>query len=224
MEDFSPVIFILGFIAFIGFAIFSYMQEQKRIAALVEEANRLGLNFRKGKDRGLGRRYSFLDKLRKGSNRYAQNVLSGAYHQHPVEVFGYHYETHSTDSKGRRQTHHHYLHVTALTLEQGFPELRIYPETFLSKIGQAIGFDDIDFESVEFSKKFVVKSTDKKFAYDICHTRMMEYLLKHPSLCIEIEGHTLAIVYNGKLSPTNIEHQLRLLLEIRSHFPDYIFK
>ena len=222
MDEFGPIVWIAFAVGAIVLGIFGYIQEQKRIAALVEEAQRLGLHFRKGKDRSLGRRYDFLDKLRSGSNRYAQNVLSGAYQQQPVEVFGYHYETHSTDSKGRRQTHHHYLHVTALTMEYLFPELRIYPESFFSKIGQALGFDDIDFESVEFSKKFVVKSTDKKFAYDICHTRMMEFLLKHPQICLEIEGHTLALIYNGKLDPARIKSQLELLLNIRALFPAYI--
>ena len=223
MDGFAPILIFLGVIVFGALAYYGHLQEQKRIAALVEAANRLGLNFRKGKDRGLGQHYDFLDKLRQGSNRYAQNVLSGSYSECPVEVFGYHYETHSTDSKGRQQTHHHHLHVTLCTLTQGFPELRIYPETFFAKIGQALGFDDIDFESVEFSKTFVVKSTDKKFAYDICHTRMMEYLLQRPKICLEIEGHTLALIFNGKLDPERIERQLKELMELRDLFPDYIF-
>ena len=39
------------------------------------------------------------------------------------------------------------------------------------------GYQDIKFESAEFSKTFCVRSPDKKFAYDVCNAKMMEYLL-----------------------------------------------
>src|SRR5205085_4299284 len=47
------------------------------------------------------------------------------------------------------------------------PGLLIRPETLMDKVAGALGFDDIDFESEEFSRRFLVKSPDKKFAYDV---------------------------------------------------------
>jgi len=161
--------------------------------------------------------------LARGSNRYAFNILSGAYHRHEVLVFDYHYETHSTDSKGRRQTHHHYFSFFILMLPQSFPELRITREGLFSKIAQAFGYDDIDLESAEFSRAFCVRSKDKKFAYDVCHARMMEYLLANRDLSIEIEGHALALAFDTRLSAVEIESNLRRLFDIRSHLPEYLF-
>ena len=104
-----------------------------------------------------------------------------------------------------------------------FPELTIGREGFFSKIGQALGFDDIDFESHEFSRKFLVRSKDKKFAYDVCNARMIDYLLSNTDLSIEIESNVLAIYFTGRLAPEFIEKNLKRLVEIRSLILEYLF-
>ena len=196
---------------------------RKRREGLQAVADRLGLDYSPGRDQGLADRFGFLDKLAKGTNRYAFNVLSGMYGGHAVRVFDYHYETHSRDSKGRRRTHHHYFSVFLLRIEKSFPELIITQESFFSKVAQACGYDDIDFESAEFSKKFCVRSPDKKFAYDVCHGRMMEFLLQHPYLNLEMERQTLSILCSRRLGPAEIEPRLAALVSVRSLLPDYLF-
>jgi hypothetical protein len=219
----EPLI-IVGVVAVIVvLAVLGYINAQKRRQAMLELAARLGLRFDPGNDRDLARRYSFLDKLRAGSNRYAFNILSGDYQGHGVTAFDYHYETHSTDSKGRRQTHHHYFSCFILRLPRSFPELVIGREGFFSKIAQAFGYDDIDFESHEFSRKFCVRSPDKKFAYDVCHARMMEYLLANDDLTIEIDQNSLALTFGSRLTPERIEPNLKRLVTLRSLLPEYLF-
>ena len=219
-----PALIIVLFIAiFILVAVAGAIAARKRREAMVALAGRLGLHFSPAKDRGIATRYKFLDKLRSGSNRYAFNVLSGTYRERDVMAFDYHYETHSTDSKGRRQTHHHYFSFFILHLPASFPELVIGREGFFSKIAQAFGYDDIDFESHEFSRKFCVRSPNKKFAYDICNARMMEYLLANDDLSIEIENDSLAIFFGRRLSPEQIEPNLNRLVELRSLMPSYLF-
>jgi len=217
------LIFGLGVALVIVLGIFGWRYEKKRREAFQRLAERLGMRYYK-RDPSIANRYKFLDKLRQGSNRYAFNILEGDYQGHPVKVFDFHYETHSTDSKGRRQTHHHYFGFFILEQEKRFPELRIYPEGLLSKFGQMIGFDDIDFESSEFSKAFVVRSKDKKFAFDICHARMMEFLLARPSLSIEIEGQCVSMSFYKRLKPEEVEPKLRQLVEFRDLFPEYLYR
>ena len=214
---------IIGLALVITIAILGHLWEKKRREAFQALAQRLGMRYIQ-RDDSIATRYRFLDALRQGSNRYAFNVLIGDYEGHAAQVFDYHYETHSTDSKGRRQTHHHHFSFFILALPRNFPELRIYPEGLLSKFGQMLGFDDIDFESVEFSRAFCVRSTDKKFAYDICHTRMMEYLLGNRQLSLEIEGPCLAMSFNSRLDPQQIPSRLRQLVEIRNLFPEYLLR
>jgi hypothetical protein len=210
---------IVGIITlFIFFAVIGYINSMKRRQAMIALAARLGLNFYPGKDRDMARRYRFLDKLRSGRDRYAFNTLSGSYQGHDVTVFDYHYKT-----GFGKNTHHYYLSFFLLKIPASFPELVIGKEGLFSKIGQALGFDDIDFESHEFSRKFCVRSKDKKFAYDVCNARMIEYLLSNDDLSIEIEDNILAISFNRSLSPVNIEPNLNRLIAARSLLPDYLF-
>ena len=216
-------IFILFVLLIIGGAVYSFIAARKRREALSGLAARLGLNFSPDNDYGLAERYGFLDKLAQGSNRYAFNVISGNYRESQVVVFDYHYETHTTDSKGNQQTQHHYFSFFILLLPINFPELKITREGLLSKIAQALGYEDIDFESAEFSRTFCVRSKDRKFAYDVCNAQMMEYLLANRDLSIEIEGPALALAFGARLSAAEIETDLNRLLEIRLRLPEYLF-
>ncbi len=216
------IIFVVVVLIVVG-AVLGHLQAKKRREAMGVLAMRLGLRFDPSKNRDIARRFQFLDKLRQGSNRYAFNSLAGHYQNHDISAFDYHYETHSTDSKGRRQTHHHYFSFFVLGMPASFPELTIGPEGFFSKIAQAVGYDDIDFESHEFSRRFCVRAKDKKFAYDVCNARMIEYLLANPDLMIEIELDSLAVAFKRRLSPDQIEPNLHRLIQVRALLPDYLF-
>jgi hypothetical protein len=216
-------VFILIAVLMVGLAILGGIAARKRREALAVLAARLGLQYDPAKNYHWADQFEFLNKLAQGSNRYAFNILSGQYEGREVMVFDYHYETYSSDSKGHRQTHHHYFSFFILRLEKSFPELTISREDIFSKVAQAFGYDDIDFESHEFSRKFCVRSKHKKFAYDVCHGRMMEYLLANPDLNIEIEGPALAIGFSHTLKAEQIEANLRRLLQLRQLMPDYLF-
>ena len=223
MDAFGILMFGLFAAIVIAAIIYGIIAARKRREALATLAPRLGLTYSADKDYALADRFEFLDALARGSNRYAFNILSGVYQGHEVLVFDYHYETHSTDSKGRRQTHHHYFSFFILMLPQSFPEVRITQEGFLSKIAQTLGYDDIDFESAEFSRAFCVRSKNKRFAYDVCHAQMMEYLLANRDLSIEIEDRSLALAFSKCLAVPEIEMNLGRLREIRARLPEYLF-
>ena len=217
------VIFALFAALIVVLGVLGARAARKRREAFALLAQRLAMSYSPDRDREIARRFGFLDKLAQGSNRYAFNILSGAFRHHHVSAFDYHYETHSTNSKGHRQTHHHHLSCLLLMLEKPFPELTIAREGFFSKIAQGFGYDDIDFESHEFSRTFCVRSKDKKFAYDFCHARLMEYLLQNQDLSVEVEGGVLAIIFSNRLDPTQVEHNLERLAQLRSLMPKYLF-
>jgi hypothetical protein len=221
VEIIIPIVLIALVIAGI---VFSSIQARKRREALAALAASLGLTYNASRDHSIDEQYRFLKKLRQGSNRYAFNTLTGNYLGHHVMAFDYHYETHSTNSKGHRQTHHHYFSFFILHLPESFPELTIGAEGWGSKFAQFFGYDDIDFESAEFSRKFCVRSKDKKFAYDICHAQMIEYLLANPDLTIEIENHCLSMIFPRRLKVEQIIFNLDRLLQLRNHFPNYLLK
>jgi hypothetical protein len=219
----EPLIIVLFVGIIIAAAIYSAIAARKRREELATLAARLGLTFDPGNNYNLADRFGFLNQLAQSENRYAFNVLTGQYQQNEVLVFDYHYETHSTDSKGNRTTSHFYFSFFILMLPMSFPELKITHESLLSKIAQAFGYDDIDFESAEFSKAFCVRSKDKKFAYDVCNAKMIEYLLANKDLSIEMERNALALAFGNRLSAEQIEFNLQRLEEIRLRLPEYLF-
>lgn len=224
MQEVNPVV-IIGIIAavIIACAIVGMYLDRKRRQAMAALAARLGLAFDPEKDYNTAEQFDFLNKLNQGDNRYAFNSIYGSYKGHTVNAFDYHYETHSTDSKGRRTTQHHYFSFFILQLPRVFPELTICREGFFSKIAQAFGYEDIDLESAEFSRTFCVRSPSRKFAYDVCNVRMMEYLLANRDLNVEIENNAIALAFENRLSAEQVELNLNRLVEIRTRMPDYLF-
>jgi hypothetical protein len=215
----GQVLFFIAIATIIVCAIiWAAIAAQKRRRELTELAARLGLDFRPEKDAGLADGFSFFKRLGQGRDRYAYNILSGQFDRQRVMVFDYHYKTGSG-----KNTHHHHFTFFILYLPRDFPELLIVPEGFFSKLAQAFGFEDIDFESAEFSRAFCVRSKDKRFAYDVCNPQMMEYLLANRDLGLEIEGPFLALGFDSTLPVDRIELNLVRLVELRSLLPEYLF-
>lgn len=191
---------------------------RKRRAEMANLAAHFGFHFQPERDTNLPKQFGFLNRLNQGSDRYAFNVMAGVFQQQRILIFDYHFAINT----GKHRTDNH-VSCFLLYLPGFFPELTIAPEGLLSKLGQAIGFGDIDFESAEFSRSFVVRARVKKFAYDVCNPPMMEYLLANRDLNVEIERNLLAICLAGQLSPPQIQRNLARLLAIRSFLPSYLF-
>jgi hypothetical protein len=218
-----PFIIIAFVVVVVIGGIYSAIAARKRQEGLVELAQRLSLNFNVGLDYDIPGQFSFLKQFNQGDNRYAMNILSGTYQQQPVQAFDYHYETYYYDKNGRH-TEHHWFSFLILTLPtRAFPDLTIRREGFFTKIAEVFGYQDINFESAEFSSAFNVRSPDKKFAYDVCNARMIEYLLANRDLSIEIENEVIALAFTSRLSVEQFELNLQRLVEIRSRLPEYLF-
>jgi hypothetical protein len=207
---------VLGVAVFIVVATLRRARQRSHELGLL--AAKLGLTFNPDTDKMLPDHFSFLNKLGKGSGRFASNILAGRYQHRSVLIFDYHYQISS--GEGTRQVS---LSFFILFVPHRFPELTIAPKGMLAKIGSALGFEDIRFESAEFSEAFCVRSKDKRLAYDICNPRMMEYLLGNRDLNIEIERDVLAIGFDRELSATQIRRNLARLLAIRSFIPEHLF-
>jgi hypothetical protein len=222
MQNAMPFVFVAVVVLVIIGAIFNAIAQRKRREGLFELAQRLNLDFHGGQDDGIPGRFGFLKQLAQGDDRYAVNVLSGNYQQNEILAFDYHYATYHTDKNGTHKDDH-WFSFFILTLPTVFPDLTIRRENFLTRVAEAFGYQDIKFESAEFSRAFCVRSPDKKFAYDVCNAKMMEYLLANRDLSIEIENEVIALAFNTRLSVEQFESNLQRLVEIRSCLPEYLF-
>ena len=224
------LVFIFIGLFFLPYFIWEHYASQKRRSVeMAFMAKKLGLRFDQARDPRMNRRHGFLRKI-KGWRRYALNVMSGKFEDHPVTIFEYHSQKICKDCKSweySRWIEHKYVSYFVVDLGKFFSDLTIIKEAptsrLLSRVADAIGRGDIDFESHEFSELFDVRGEDKKFAYDFCNVQMMEYLLERPIIPIEVERSSLAIRFDANLNQGIIKTNVQHLLNIRKRMPDYLF-
>jgi hypothetical protein len=206
-----PAFLIVGFLVVFGaIAYLSYLAKKKREEAFRALATRLGCRFYAKDPFGLAMRYEMeFPTLRQGSRRYAYNVIDGALDGRRMHLFDHHHETYSTNSKGHRQTHHHYRTFLCLEHDANLSHMEVRPEHFFDKVGAFFGFDDVDFESSEFSRKYHVKAEDRKLAYDVFHPQMIEFFLRLGDFKVTTSGPlTLFRRGSGTMSVEEIERTL----------------
>lgn len=144
---------------------------RKRKEALQRLAADLGLAFLEDAHWWIDH-YKFLEVFKPGHSKRIRVALHGTMRAHDVRFCDYQY---TIGSGKNRQVHH--AGIVIIHLAAPFPNVTIVPENLGHKVFDALGGDDIDFESEEFSRKFWVRSIDRKFAYDLLHPRMMEFLM-----------------------------------------------
>lgn len=192
--------------------------EKKRREDLAALAQRLKLRFNPGNDFKLAEKISFLSWLRRGDVRYAYNVFHGDHSGYPVTIFDYHFST-----TGGKSGYDYYWSAFVVEVKTNFPDVIVSLESRESRLAEALGESHIAFESAAFSQAFRVRSSDKKFADDVCHPKMMENLLANQDLTMEASGTVLALLFEDWLRPEKIEFKLSRLIEIRKLLPEYLF-
>lgn len=193
--DFFPALPVLFFLlAAVGvgvLAYLSYQQEKRRREELGALAQQLGWHYSSRRDHSHDDQYAHFEIFRRGHSRYAYNTLMGEVttegRSFPVKMGDFHYKVTSGTGKNRSTRTYNFSYVILHIPLQQFPDLLIRPEGMFDKLAGSFGFDDIDFESAEFSRQFYVTSNDKRFAYDVLHPQMMEFLLETQPPAIDLE-------------------------------------
>ena len=220
----QPLIFFIFAAFVVVMIVLGAMQSARRRKQLAAWADENGWWFSEERDPYYDERYTAFDCLRQGSNRYGYNIIRGERHGRGFDAFDYHYETYSTDKKGRRQTHHH--HFSAVILETQLPmkPLFIRSEGFFDKVTEFFGYDDIDFESAEFSRSFYVKSPDKKWAFDVIHQATMEFMLASPRYTLQFVGPYVIVFTGRRFDIEQFTGAMDLAGGILDRLPEYLIR
>lgn len=194
-------------------------------------AGRLGFSFDPSMDRSHDDRYSQFAVFRHGHSRAAYNTLSGRTEingrEHPVVMGDFRYKVTRSTGKSTTTVTYRLSYVIVHLPYRGLPDLIIRHEGLFDKLGQALGFDDIDFEDAEFSRRFVVKCANKKFAYDVCHARMIEFLKGHAEgmPAIDMEGGAICLATDKRRwEPAEFEQRLAFVRAFVDLWPDYLLE
>lgn len=224
--DFGPVL-IVGFIVLVVITIVvSMINAQKRRQEFLAWCAARKFMVDESKDYGMESRFPELKCLQQGDSgsQYAFDRFNGDWKGRSVLGFNYHYETHSTDSKGNTTTNHHYFSVVTVQSSVPLKPLLVRPENLFDKFCTVFGAEDINFESAEFSRAFYVKAPDRKWAYDVIHARMMEYFLQAPRFYIEMQRDNIFAYRNSRFKLQDFDDAMYFLDGILDRLPDYLKK
>ncbi|MHB1261525.1 MAG: hypothetical protein ACYC2H_07395 [Thermoplasmatota archaeon] len=170
-------------------------------------------------DQGLLAAAFLVDSLpyRRGHSLVAKRVLAGARDGVALRVVDARYERGS----GKHKSYHN---ASTVALEMPFPlDLTIEPETFGHKVADALGGEDIDVESDEFSRRFWVKSPDRRTAYAVLHPGAIEFLLKVGSrMTWHWYGGWLVMTWKGRLAPQEVLPAVATAFEFRGRLPRHL--
>ncbi|MBX7244466.1 MAG: DUF3137 domain-containing protein [Candidatus Sumerlaeaceae bacterium] len=222
--SFLPLIIAAFVVLVVGSMILSRIQARKRQEALAAFAGRNGLAFDPETYRDFRDRWPDFKCLSQGENRYAYNVLSGPWRNRPLTGFDYHYETTTTDSKGEQQTHHHHFSAVVISSSVPLRPLTIRAENVFDKVAGFFGKEDINFESAEFNRKFFVSSTDRRWAYDVLHTRTMEFLMASPRFAIQFSGDCVMAWKDSTFKPEDFAAAADVISGILERLPEYVLQ
>ncbi|HEU0130930.1 MAG TPA: DUF3137 domain-containing protein [Mycobacteriales bacterium] len=211
------------FAIFVALAIVSYRRNQQRLATIASLCLSKGWQFLAGDPFGLPMRWPG-PPFDQGYDRHAFDVVTGEVGGHPMVAFDYEYKTDSTDSEGRRTTTTHRYAVCALGMPCVLPELSVAPEGVFSRIGQALGMQDIELESEAFNRAYKVRCPDRKLATDVLTPRTMELLLRGEKMRFRFSGTDVVSWHDGQLQPADLLNRTAILAGVIDGVPSFVWK
>jgi hypothetical protein len=218
----GTLLFVLFGIGAVAIAVSGYLLEQKRRERLMEFAHKRGWQYA-GEVPALCDRWPGTP-FGKGDHPRARNVLSGTESGRPFTAFDYTYETHSTDSKGKRSTTTHRWAVTVVPMQGYLGHVEVVPEGVMDRMAGAIGLvQDIDLESEAFNRRFRVSASSPKLASDILTPRTMEYLLAMDGEGWRTCGSDLVGFAQGRMDPAEVVKTCAVLGRVHAGIPSFVW-
>lgn len=198
------------------FLIIMYKYEQYKKQLLYgSAARRLGLNFSMNDRYHTIEKYHFIDTIRNVvRNMTIACVISGLYRKRKIRVFIIHPKGHW----GLPLC----IYMSILKLSTEFPELKAWP-TGSFRVGMRSDLPEVDFDNLDFSRKYNVKCGSRQFANDVFHPRMMELFQKHETVYFEIEDDIMFMYFRDQADPNLLKEQLDKVVRIREMLPSYLF-
>ncbi len=182
--------FISGIIAIIGLVLFiSKKIENKRTEEFKQYSLRHGFNFTKDPtDIDIG---NF--SINTGHSRKIYNSLRMNRDNIEWDIFDYKY----TVGYGKNQTTYNQTIFMVTQKNVHFPKFYLIPEHIFHKIGNIVGYKDIDFDVYpEFSKKYFLKGTNEAEIRQLFKPEILKYLERN-IIKDHIEAWGDKIIYYG---------------------------
>lgn len=214
----------LGFVGFmlvvgVGMVALVLWLNRKREQRLRAWAAAVGWRY-VGADHALTRRWRS-QPFGTGHSRRAHEVVVGQFRGRPAMSFAYTYRTGSGKSESS-----YTFHVIAVALPAYLSHLELQPEGLAAKLAKTFGTQDIQFESDDFNRAWLVQASNPKFAHDVLHPRTMERLLRPDArgFSFRIEGTDLLLWSSGTQRLDLIAPRLEVASAVIDAIPRFVWQ
>ena len=206
---------------------FGERKRKERELALQSLADEMGWRFNPSRQYDFDDEFYQFSHFRQGYDRYAYNQMEGALPidglRCLVQMGDFHYKKKSQNGKSSSTRTYRFSYLIVRLPYANLPSLTIRRESFFDRMAAFMGFDDIDFESAEFSNRFHVKSSDKRFAYDVIHPHMMEYLMQGDPPTIDIQEGACCLVSGSRCwAPGQFRNELDWIRQFFDLWPSHL--
>jgi hypothetical protein len=228
-DSIKAIMYVMAIIiATVVETVYQSSNPQRRTRKLKQWANKHGVSFFPKRRKNIDKEFPEVECLKIGSNRYGYNFMKGDWRGHKFIGFDYEYDG-GKDDDGNE------FSVVTVKSKTPLKPLLIRPEPSFDNVKYAFGFDDINFESAEFSKNFHVSADDREWAYHFLHVRAIAYILDHPyfslkspessNLWIQLD-HDHAIVFdkNSLLEPDDFGAIADCAVDLLELMPEYLIR
>jgi len=189
MPSYLPILIVVVLILLMGVVGYlAYLAEKKRTEAWRQTAEELGFDFQPIAGNSILTRFPGFHLFSQGRNHTVKNLLQGKTADLEVAIFDYSYTTGS--GKNRRtwqQT------VVAFEFDEPrLPKFSIRPESIFHKIGQWLGYRDINFDThPRFSRQYVLRAENEEAVREHFSDHVLEYYEATSGVCTEAAGNNL---------------------------------
>lgn len=213
-----PVLwFVLISVLGVVFSVVAWVRHRAKSERMRSFAHGRGWHYTQA-DRSLARRWDG-SPFGAGYARRTSYVITGTHRGAAFVAFEYRY----TESEGDSSTTRRFT-VVALDLPAARPRLQVTRETGMSRFLGRFGFRDLQLESEQFNDTFRIDTDDDRFAYDVLHPRMMEWLLAGARAPFRFDGGQLLAWRPGPVEPEEVVALLGCACDIRDRVPSFVWK
>lgn len=213
MEKYGSIAIIAAVVFFIiGGIAWSIYANKKRREAILATAESMGLTFFKDGDQALLSHFSSFKLFNQGRGRKMKNLIQGDSGEVKIAIFDYQYTT-----GGGKNSHTFNQSVVSLqSPELVCPDFTMRPEGLFDKVGSALGFQDIDFDShPKFSKLFVLQSSNEEAIRNYFSPQLLEFFESKKGVSVEAQPGSMFFYRSGKrIKPDQIKDNLAQAYEI----------
>ncbi len=201
---------IIGLVVFAIVAAIRHEKKRKEALRLLAQGNGFSFQEKAGGPEEIG--LPQIELFSRGHSKRTTNIMAGEVQDTDLRVLEYRYTVGSgKNSSTSIQT---VVAVATGSISEGsgamLPDFTLARENFFHKIGQAFGYQDIDFEMFpEFSKKYLLRGSDESAIRSLFNQRVIDAYMNNVAVNVESRDGWLFVFAQGKrLKPEEIQPRI----------------